>query len=196
MRDQWYSDSLDLVKWGVLLQLAKSYSAKRILQVAYFRQSIWGQLEIDGQKYDIPESVINHFRNVRNILELPCEFEIEIIDSPFENRSQYLQVIADKIVHQHPCIVFLDPDTGLEPVGRPGFEHVLNNELEYIWEKMIIGDVLAFYQHQTNRKGQPWIEPKRLQFEKALKLASGIVKVAVGSEIAGAGDVAIDYCPK
>jgi len=196
MRDLYYGDDRDLVKWGVLLQLAKSYSANRILQVAYFRQSAWGQLEIDGHMHDIPVSIINHFRNVHNILKLPSEFKIEIIDSPFENRSQYQQVIANEIVRQHPSIVFLDPDIGLEPIGRPGFEHVLNIELEYIWGKMIIGDVLAFYQHQTNRNNQSWIEPKRLQFEKALKLAPGSVKIAVGREIAGARDVAIYYCPK
>lgn len=196
MRDQWYGDARDLVKWGVLLHLARSYSVKRILQVAYFRPSKWGQLEIDGQKHAIPEPVINHFRNVRNILKLPCELEIEVLDSPFEDRGQYEQVITNEVARQHPCVVFLDPDTGLEPDGRPGFEHVLDSELEYVWNKMVAGDVLAFYQHQTNRNGQPWIEPKRIQFEKVLKLPRGSTKVAVGSEIAGARDVAIYYCRK
>ena len=62
--------------------------------------------------------------------------------------------------------------------------------------EMVAGDVLAFYQHQTNRNGQPWIEPKRIQFEKAMKLPRGGAKVAVGIEIAGARDVAIYYCRK
>jgi len=196
MRDQWYGDARDVVKWGVLVHLAQSYSMKRILQVAYFRPSKWGQLEIDGQKHPIPTPVINHFRNVRNILKLPCEPRVEVIDSPFEDRDQYEQVITVEVARQHPCIVFLDPDTGLEPDGRPGFEHVLDSELEWVWNKMITGDVLAFYQHQTNRNGQPWVEPKRKQFENALKLARGSVKVARGSKIAGAHDVAIYYCQK
>lgn len=196
MRDQWYGDPRDLVKWGVLLHLAQSYSVKRILQVAYLRPSKWGYIEIDGRKHHIPEPVINHFRNVRNILKMPCEARVEVIDSPFEDRGQYKQVIIDAVARQHPSIVFLDPDTGLEPNGRPGLEHVLNSELEHIWNNMVTGDVLAFYQHQTNRNGQPWIEPKRKQFEKALKLARGRVKVARGSEIAGTRDVAIYYCQK
>ena len=196
MRDQWYGDAHDLVKWGVLLHLAQSYSVKRIVQVAYFRKSKWGQLKIDGQKHHIPDPVINHFRNMRNIVLLPCEPKIEVLDSLFEDRGQYKQAVTDAVARQHPCIVFLDPDTGLEPDGRPGFEHVLDSELEYIWNKMSVGDVLVFYQHQTNRNGQPWIEPKRNQFEKALKLPSGSAKVAVGSEIAGASDVAIYYCRK
>jgi len=196
MKDQWYGDARDLVKWGVLLHLAEFYSVKRILQVAYYRPSKWGQLEIDGQQYPIPEPVINHFRNVLNILKLPCEPRIEVLNSPFEDRGQYKQVIINKVAHQHPCIVFLDPDTGLEPDSRAGFEHVLDSELEYVWDKMVVGDVLAFYQHQTNRNSQPWIEPKRKQFEKALKAERNSAKVAVGSEIAGARDVAIFYCCK
>ena len=196
MRDQWYGDPRDLVKWGVLLHLAQSYSVKRILQVAYLRPSKWGQISIDGRKHTIPEPVVNHFRNVCNILEMPCEPRVEVIDSPFQDRDRYRQVIIDEVARQHPCIVFLDPDTGLEPDRRPGLEHVLASEVEHIWNNMVTGDVLAFYQHQTNRNGRPWIEPKRKQFEKALKLARGSVKVAVGSEIAGARDVAIYYCQK
>jgi hypothetical protein len=196
MRDQWYGDARDLVKWGVLFHLAQSYSVKRILQVAYLRPSKWGQLEIDGQKHPIPEPVINHFRNVRNISNLPFKPKVEVLDSPFEDRGQYEQVITNEVARQHPCFVFLDPDTGLEPDGRPGLEHVLDSELEYIWNKMVPGDVLAFYQNKTNRNNQPWIEPKRMQFEKALKLPLGGAKVAKGSEIAGAQDVAIYYCLK
>jgi hypothetical protein len=68
--------------------------------------------------------------------------------------------------------VFLNPDTGLEP-EKPSFEHVLESEFSVIWRALDTGDVLVFYQHQTNRNGQPWIHPKKLQFESAIGLASG-----------------------
>ena len=32
MRDRWYADSRDLIKWGVLLRLAESFDARRVLQ--------------------------------------------------------------------------------------------------------------------------------------------------------------------
>ena len=32
---------------------------------------------------------------------------------------------------------------------------------------MIPGDLMAFYQHQTNRNGKEWIGPKISQFERA-----------------------------
>ena len=56
------------------------------------------------------------------------------------------------------------------------------------------GDVLVFYQHKTNRNRQPWIEPKRVQFEHALGLESGEAKLAWGPTIVC--DVAFFYCHK
>jgi hypothetical protein len=195
MKDQWYGDARDLVKWGVLLHLADIYSIKRILQVAYFRRSKWEYIEIDGQEHSIPNSVIEHFRSLRNIEKLSSEPRIEVIDSLFENRNQYKMVIADAITGQHPCIVFLDPDTGLQPPSSPPkLEHVLDSELMYIWDKMHVSDVIVFYQHQTSRNGQEWIKSKREQFEKALGLPCESVKVAHGHKIAS--DVVFYYCRK
>ena len=51
-------------------------------------------------------------------------------------------------------IIFLDPDTGLE-LERASLKHVLESELGEIWEQMAPGDVLVFYQHRTNRTGEP-----------------------------------------
>ena len=195
MKDQWYGDARDLVKWGVLLHLANIYSAKRILQVAYFQPSTWSHIEIDRHEHPIPHSVIEHFRNVLNINNLSSKPRIEVLVSPFEDRDKYKRIITNAIAGQHPCIVFLDPDTGLQPPKSPaGLEHVLDSELKYIWGRMPVGDVLVFYQHRTNRNGQDWIEPKREQFEKALGLPCGSAKVAHGLKIAR--DVAFYYCRK
>jgi hypothetical protein len=71
---------------------------------------------------------------------------------------------------------------------------VLDSELTEIWQHMLPGDVLVFYQHQTNRNATPWIQPKREQFEKALGLSPGVAKMATGTVIAR--DVAFFYCRK
>jgi hypothetical protein len=42
----------------------------------------------------------------------------------------------------------------------------------------------VFYQHQTNRNGTAWIEPKKLQFERALSIGQGGAKVARAPGIA------------
>jgi len=194
MKDLWYGDMRDLVKWGVLLHLAGEFGAGRILQVPYLRESTWGGLELDGQQIPIPDAVIRHFRNVRNITTLADDPRIELITAHFDDRGRYTRLIMDSIADRpvgESCIVFLDPDTGLQPT-RPKLEHVLETELRDIWEAMQPGDVLVFYQNQTNRSGEPWIEAKRKQFEDALGLVRGAAKVAQGRSIAR--DVAFFYC--
>lgn len=89
--------------------------------------------------------------------------------------------------------MFLDPDTGLEP-QNPALDHVLGTEARAIWNAMKVGDVFAFYQHQTNRAGQPWIEPKRLQLAQALGVAEPAIKIASGPDIAQ--DVVFFYVQK
>ncbi len=53
----WYGDNRDLVKWSVLVHLAKMNTAKRILQIAYFRDDDFSGVEIDGGKFDIPSKM-------------------------------------------------------------------------------------------------------------------------------------------
>jgi hypothetical protein len=87
----------------------------------------------------------------------------------------------------------LDPDTGLEP-ERPSLKHVLESELGEIWEQMAPGDVLVFYQHRTNRSGEPWVDAKRTQFENALGLKRRAAKVAGLENLAG--DIVLFYRQK
>jgi hypothetical protein len=91
-------------------------------------------------------------------------------------------------------LVFFDPDTGLEPPNDPGLEHVLGAEVRQVWEYMKTNDTLAFYQHQTNRNGQPWIDPKRMQLAEALGVDEE--RVLVGQALKIARDVAFFYAKK
>jgi len=77
MQDQWYGDNRDLVKWGTLLELAHRYQAKHILQVLYYRPNEWKQILVDGEKVDIAEEVIQHFRNVNSICNLTAKTKQE-----------------------------------------------------------------------------------------------------------------------
>lgn len=73
----------------------------------------------------------------------------------------------------------------------PSLDHVLASEARAIWDKMKSGDVFAFYQHQTNRSGQTWIEPKRDQLCEALGVPVETLKIAKAPGIAR--DVAFFY---
>jgi hypothetical protein len=195
MRDRWYGDNRDLVKWGVILHLAREYRVTRILQVAYLRRSDWEPLEIDGVCHPISEAVIRHFRRVQNVTALSTTPPIEVVDFPFSDRSIYMTQVCAALAgsQSEKDLVFLDPDTGLAP-KKPRLDHVLDSELSQIWGQMRNGDVLVFYQHQTNKAGRPWVGAKREQFEDALCLPRGGAKLARGPKIAP--DVAFFYCVK
>jgi len=195
MKDQWYGDHRDLVKWSVLVELARRFRAGRILQVLYYRESVWNELEIDGKSVPLPQEVIQHFRNVQNIRSLQVSVRVDIIEDLFLDRTEYMQRVLQGIWawRNGLSIVFLDPDTGLES-KHPGLQHVLDSELAEIWRELRHGDVLVLYQSQTNKKGLPWIEPKRVQFERALGLPPGGPKVACAPKVAR--DVAFFFCRK
>jgi len=195
MKDIWYGDNRDLIKWSVLLYLARKHQAKKILQIAFYRKSDFKSFEIDGVKHSIPEEIINHFRRIKNIEALKLEIPIHVFDTVLEDRKVYLSESLKfiKRFQDSNSVVFLDPDTGLEP-KRHGPQHVLELEAKTIYDNLIRGDVFVFYQHQTNRSGRPWIEPKRGQLAQALNIDLNNLKIAYGQLVAR--DVAFYYCTK
>jgi len=61
-------------------------------------------------------------------------------------------------------VVFLDPDTGIEP-KNPGSTHVLLSEITDVWTWLKRKDWLVLYQHAFRQKG--WQERQCGKFEKA-----------------------------
>jgi hypothetical protein len=195
MRNIWYGDNRDLVKWSVLLYVAEQYSADRILQIAYFREGDFEKVEIDGTIQNIPAEVKAHFRDIRKINELASEVKISVFDMILADRLQYIEKACEfiSLFNQERCIVFLDPDTGLEP-ERPSLNHVLEKEAKVFWDILKPLDVFLLYQHQTNRSGVPWEEAKRIQFARAIGVPQDIIKIARGTQVAR--DVAFFYTQK
>jgi len=180
MKDLWYGDNRDLIKWSVLFRLAQKYRAERILQIAYLTPSEFPQIIIDDQESDVAPEVIAHLRSIHNIKGMRSGARVEVHDCPLTDRAQYSEGVIEFIsrFQREKCLVFLDPDIGLEPNGDPGLEHVLESEARTIWQSLKPEDVFVFYQHQTNRRGEPWIEEKKTQLEGALGVEPGFLKVA------------------
>ena len=184
MRDEWYADKRDLVKWGVLVELARRYGAKQILQVLYHRPTKWEPLEIDGEKVELSSAVLQHFRDPFSVSKIECKCRIEVFGNQFTDRNEYLNEVLERIRLRPglPRIIFLDPDTGLEPRGTPSPKHVLASEVKKIWMTLSPGDVLVLYQHQIREA--EWIQSKKRQFEKALGIGRGKSKMGQAKEIA------------
>jgi hypothetical protein len=207
MQDRFYGDNRDLIKWGTLLYLARLHNAKQIIQVLYYRPNEWNRaerryewerIEVDGQEVDIATEVIRHFRDVNLIRNLKSSFTIDVLNEVFDNdRDKYLKCILDAIKGRgnKPGIVFLDPDTGLQPpIAAPNLGHVLNHELNVIWKSLSAGDVLVIYQHKTAMNNEPFIEPKILQFVNAIGIPREHAKFAYSPRIAR--DVAFFFAQK
>ena len=195
MKDIWYGDNRDLIKWSVLLHLAQKYNANKILQIAYYRKSDFKSFEINGVNYSMPEKIINHFRRIKNIETLKSEMPVHVFDTVLDDRKVYLSESLKfiKRYQDSNTVVFLDPDTGLEPKSH-GLQHVLESEAKTIYDNLVKGDIFVLYQHQTNLKGRSWIEPKRKQLARALNIDLNNLKIAYGQFVAR--DVAFYYCTK
>jgi hypothetical protein len=197
MRDEWFGDNRDLLKWTILIEIARVYQCSRILQVLYRRPTNWGQIEFDGNRIEIPIDVIRHFRDCTSIHQLQCEPSIDVIVEEFNDHGQYLESILAFIGawRNGRGIAFLDPDTGLQPEnGTCKPEHVRSTDVPKIWNHLRSGDVLALYQHANRNKG--WREEKRKQFARELGFAEpnyGRVKVAFAlKQPKGTGRLPVD----
>ena len=209
MQDIWYADKRDLVKWTTLYHLAHIFKGSRIIQIAFYRkEKKFGKVIIDGQEKEIPKEVISHFRDIHKIGDIKFQVPVEVADFSIENnwgemeyRHDYLIAVIEQLqdYQKEKLIVFLDPDTGLQPMQtksktRPKPEHVSGEEVGKIWDALKPKDVFVLYQHQTNRRGESWIDDKQIQLAKALSLPKGTVKLAHGPEVAK--DVVFFYAQK
>lgn len=193
MRDQRYCGNRDLVTWGVLVRLAESFRARHILQVLYYRPADLGDLDLGGEKAPFPDIVAAHFREASDLRRIECGAKVEVI-APAAGAAEHQRSVVEGIQSrgETPGIVFLDLSGGLDPSS--GIQHVRNDDLVEIWRQLRAGDVLALSQHQTNRNGSPWVEARRGQFERALGIEPGTVRVARAERIAT--DVVVLYLPK
>ncbi len=115
MKKTFYGDNRDLVKWSVLINLAKKITAKRILQIAYFRPNDFGGIEMDGEPLEIPPEIKYHFRNIRRIGALSSQVKVSVFDAVLEDRKDYLnqtKKFIESYSHER-CVVLWTPTLDL-----------------------------------------------------------------------------------
>lgn len=156
MKDTWYADQRDLVKWGTLAHLAERHSLAAIVQVAYLRPGTRGALLNGTGAVPISPVVWSFFREVAAVRSLGdlLHRRIVVIDAPFipQRRRQYRQAVVESVRSVASSkIVLLDPDTGIAP-AKPSGKHVTTEDIAAVWEVLQSGDWLAVYQHQSRSK--------------------------------------------
>lgn len=117
MRDPWYGDKRSLVKWPILLLLARKARADRIIQRAMLNESKYQLIKLDQEFCAIPNEVLSHFRNVKLIRRMVRQPQIEVFHEPFDRRdragyfrkaTRFMDTFRGK-----RAVVFLDPETRL-----------------------------------------------------------------------------------
>lgn len=195
MRERWFADDRDLVKWTALLRVAEHHEVTRILQVCYAKKEPAPNVTIGEEVFQVRDEVWMFFRDLHRISELGARVGITIgaITEPFDprNRGAYQQIVNSRIrAHRPgPLLLFLDPDTGLEP-GKADGKHTAKSELSRYWRELEPGDSLALYQHA--RRKQSW--DSDVARELSTLCGSSRVTIAKSNEIGK--DVALLFATK
>lgn len=180
MKDKYYADNRDIVKWGGIVHLCTENKIKHVVQVAYYRIESWNdkKMKFDGESIDLPAKVIKHFRDIGKIKRLGSDMGIKIDvkkdEFSHDNRESY-HIDLCKCIREMKDrkIIFLDPDIGLAPnVAKAG--HVKPEEITKIWQSLKQKDFLVLYQHKFRKI--KWINEKKEQFTKACNIDKNRVK--------------------
>ena len=186
MRNQWYGDNRDVVKWSTLVYLSSREGTRHILQIAMFRPDDQGpQLGRFQAGRVVPaeplaEKVVHHFSRDLSLTDIQrladsTDLCIDVIDRPITDRKEYFDGVCEQINrHDAPVVAFLDPDTGLAP-QNPGLEHVTESDLVSIFKVLRSGGLLVCYQHSWRKKG--WEEVSRQKLARWIGVPKSEVEI-------------------
>lgn len=170
MKDKWYADDRDLVKWGSIISIAKDKNISKIIQVAFYEDDFPEiEINVDNKKIAFPQEVWNHFRKLEDIKRLgqTVNITIEVYKKPFLSRVVFFNdLISDLKKEKDRIILFLDPDTGIAPNNDAKFKHVMRSEIEQVYNSLKPNDILVFYQHA--RRDKDWKENTKKEFKRAI----------------------------
>lgn len=177
MRERWYGDPRDLIKWATLVHAAGGAGIRTIAQIGFVAGTDGRPTISSGSdECSIQDAVWRHFRNLQDIKRLSSEtgLLIEVFDRPFVHRSRR-QYVSEAL----RCVsgirgrklVFLDPDTGLAIAAR-GPRHVSGPEVAQFWAALRPHDQLVLYQHAWRKSD--WVNQARQRFGNAISFAADV----------------------
>lgn len=185
MRDRWYGDDRDVVKWSAVLHLARREGLADVVYAAMYRPGDdWPPLATARGPVALPEGVVRHFRDLGDLQRLGTRTGLRIatVKEPFVDRAAYFRRLCERVgKYEAPVLVLLDPDTGLAPDSGAGPEHVTSDEVAALFAALRPGDLLACYQHARRQKD--WRGRARRAFANAPGVPSFEVEV-LRSELA------------
>ncbi|MEK6373748.1 MAG: hypothetical protein AABO58_13760 [Acidobacteriota bacterium] len=182
MRERWFGDDRDVVKWTTLLHLAREHDLPTIVYAPYWRPEPAPRVVMLGENpIFVPDEVWRFFRDFRRIRQLSkSKPKISIVDIDFDprRRREYIAATIGQIERaERPLLLFVDPDTGIAPKTAAG-EHVTREEIAELWSALKPGEWLVVYQHA--RREAEWA--KKVSAELSGTCGGATVEVAQSSQ--------------
>jgi len=158
MQDRWFGDNRDLVKWGAVSYLSNQYPQHTVCPILYYTKPPGHGNKNLGLKHSNGTSQsIGFSQFILNIFPSNCFLYYSQLSKGIKlswpllalNSENYLQDIIKYMNNiSSPCIVFLDPDTGIEPSSGGNNKHARKAHIKHIWDNILKkDDILAIYQH-------------------------------------------------
>ena len=184
MKNQWFGDDADHLKWTGLIYLTQEHSIDHIVYITMLTESYRTVTPLTllddnaAADHQIANQVSDFFfelKRLSRIDDLTSQFgittEIPEIEFNHYRRAAYFCEVTALIQHtDSPCVWFFDPDTGIEAPTRRDPTHIFIEELRAAWNAMTTGDILAYYQHERRRTDENWRTTTRNQFAAAINV--------------------------
>jgi hypothetical protein len=167
MRLRWVGDARDYVKWDCVVEHA---NGRYVFYVPMLRSSV-----DPACKHSVVQDHFDRRKNLDQFQELfPERFAVFIFplkEYSKKNADEYFFSVKSRI-NELPrakgLLVFIDPDTGIEPVSGAHEEHLRARDIRSVWESLLQGDKLVIYQHASRAEG--WREKLRRRASEILEI--------------------------
>ena len=102
MRDKWYADNRDLLKWAALAHIGHAQSTQTIVQVPYWRpEEFRYHFDFRGEHVPVSDEAWGFFRNIHHITGLAprIKVSINVVATQFnpDQRKTYIAEVCAQI---------------------------------------------------------------------------------------------------
>jgi hypothetical protein len=179
MRNQFYGDRKDVLKWSHALRLA---GAEKVVLYVVMHRPNKGSHGCDFgsvAEADSGVAVFSQQERKKFGLGAPRRLEdvtrllpgrIKLVYNRYEHRERkaYFEAVRKRLTHRQKderFVVLLDPDNGISGKCSKS-EHVCKEELLTTWSAMVPGDALIVYQHQF--RDREWVSKRKSALAEAI----------------------------
>lgn len=156
MRLRWVGDSRDYVKWDCVFENA---NGRFVFYVPMLRNNVDPKcMHSEVQEYFDAQKNLD-------LLERLFPGRFAVFSSPFpeystEAADEYFRNLVEQLrryQQRWKVLIFIDPDTGVEPPSGAKDEHLRSKDLRFVWEALAPGGRLIVYQHAS--RSDAWKQP-------------------------------------